>query len=325
MQRRQFHLAMAGACLWPHVGAHASAGYPTKPVRIVVPYSAGGPVDLISRALAVSLGQSWSQPVVVDNKPGANELIAAAEVARALPDGHTLVMGSDPTLSQNRFLYAKMPYDDEKAFAPVIRLAVINMALFVPAGLPVSNLQEFLAYAKARPRQLSYGSSGIGNVTHLSMAWLEKSTGIEMTHLPYKGLAPVVSDMLGSQIQAAFGAVSVVEPYVKSGKLKAIAVSGDRRAKLLPQVATFTEQGHPGIDANLTVALLAPSGTPGDVVGTIANDVRTILLQPAFREKYIDGVAFDLVADTPAQFAAYLVKDRERQLLRIQASGVRLE
>ena len=312
------------ALLLAATGASAQ-NYPTKPVRIVVPLSPGGPVDVITRALSARLTELWGQPVVIDNKPGANESVGAENVANAKGDGYTLFMATDPSISQNQFLYSKLPYDPINAFAPVTRVALANMALFVPASLPANNLKEFIAYAKQKPGKIPYGSTGIGNATHLSMAWLENRTGITLNHIPYKGLAPVIQDMLSGQVEAAFGALSVLEPHIKAGKIKALAISGTERPKLLPNVPTITEAGYENIDANFNIALLAPRDTPKDLVNKIANDVRKIIREPAFREKYIDGFAFELVASTPEEFAAYIVKDRIRQEQRIKISGAKLD
>ena len=299
--------------------------WPTKPVRIVVPLSPGGPVDVITRALSVRLTELWGQPVVVDNRPGANEIVGAENVATSKGDGYTLFMATDPSISQNQYLYSKLPYDPINAFAPVTRVALANMALFVPANLPVNNLKEFVAYAKQRPGKIPYGSTGVGNATHLSMAWLENSTGITLNHVPYKGLAPVIQDMLGGQVEAAFGALSVLEPHIKAGKIKALAISGAERPKMLPNLVTLTEAGFENIDANFNIALLAPKETPKELVNKISNDVRRIIREPAFREKYIDAFAFELVAGTPEEFSAYIVKDRVRQEQRIRISGAKLD
>lgn len=299
--------------------------YPTKPVRIVVPLSPGGPVDVITRALAVKLTEVWGQPVVVDNRPGANEMVGAENVANSKGDGYTLFMATDPSISQNQFLYAKLPYDPINAFAPISRIALANMVLFVPASLPVNNVKEFVEYAKQQPGKIPYGSTGIGNATHLSMAWLENRTNISLIHVPYKGLAPVIQDMLAGQVQAAFGALSVLEPHIKAGKIKALAISGSQRPKLLPSLPTLVESGFENIDANFNIALFAPRETSKELVARIARDVQKIVRDPAFRERYIDGYAFDLIASTPEEFSSYIVRDRVRQEQRIKISGAKLD
>ena len=306
-------------------GLCGAQAFPSKPVRIVVPLSAGGPVDVITRALSARLTETWGQTVVVDNRPGANEIVGAENIATSKGDGYSLLMATDPVISQNQFLFSKLPYDPVNAFAPVTRIAVANMALFVPASMPVNTVKEFVEYAKQRPGKVAYGSTGIGNVTHLSMAWLENRAGITLNHVPYKGLAPVIQDMLSGQIEAAFGAVSVLDQHIKAGKLKALAISGAQRAKLLPNVPTLIEAGFENIDANFNIGLFAPRETPKDVVAKIAADVQRIVRDPAFRERYIDAYAFELVASSPDEFVAYATRDRVRQEQRIKISGAKLD
>jgi tripartite-type tricarboxylate transporter receptor subunit TctC len=303
---------------------HAADAFPSKAVRIVVPYAAGGPIDIIARGLASRLGASWKDGVIVDNRPGGNEIVGASELSRSPADGYTLLLGTDSVFSQNQFLFNKLPYDPE-ALVPVTRLALANLVLFVPPDFPASNAKEFVAYARAHPNKVNYGSAGVGNITHLSMASMEKKYGLRMTHVPYKGLAPVIQDMLAGQIQVAFGMGSVVEPYIKSGKLKAIAISGSQRAKVFPTVPTLAESGLPDVECSLNMGLFVPRGTPPGVVKTIASDVRKVLLEPDFRAKFVDDVAFEMAASTPEEFAAFIVKDRPLQKARIEASGARLD
>lgn len=314
--------ALAVSAMSP--ATHAADKFPTKPVRIIVPYSAGGPVDIITRGLSVRLSEEWKVSAVVDNKPGANEIIGASEMLRSPADGYTLLMATDSAFSQNQYLYEKLAYDPE-AMVPITRLALANLVLFVPVDFPASNVREFIAYVRANPQRVNYGSAGIGNITHLSMAYVEKSKGLRMTHVPYKGLAPVIQDMLAGQVQAAFGVPSAVEPYVKAGKLKALGISGSQRAKVLPSVPTFTESGFPDIQSNLNMGLFAPRGTPAEVVDAVAGTVRKILLEPEFRTKYIDNVAFEVAASTPREFSAFIAKDKPLQKARIEMSGAKLD
>jgi tripartite-type tricarboxylate transporter receptor subunit TctC len=304
--------------------SHAAEAFPSKPVRIIVPYSAGGPIYIIARGLTAQLGQDWKAGAIVENKPGGNEIVGAAELARSPADGYTLLLGTDSVFSQNQFLYNKLPYDPD-ALVPVTRLALANLVMFVPPDFPASNMKEFIAYVRAHPNKVNYGSAGVGNITHLSMASMEKKYGLRMTHVPYKGLAPAIQDMLAGQIQVAFGMGSVVEPYIKSGKIKALAISGARRAKVFPTVPTLTESGFPDVECSLNVCLFAPRGTPPALANAIAADVRKVLLEPEFRSRYIDDVAFEMAASTPEEFAAFIVKDRPIQKARIEASGARLD
>ena len=315
-----FVLAMVLALPFAH-----GQPFPAKTVKIIVPYSAGGPVDVLTRGLGQRLSEIWGQPVIIDNKPGGNEILGAQALATAAPDGYTLMMASDATLTLNQFLYSKLPYDPVTAFTPITGVALSNLVFFVPTTPPVRSLGEFVDLAKKSPKGLAYGTSGNGTSTHLSMVWFESQTGIKLNHVSYKGLAPVIQDMLGGQLQAAFGAASAVAPQVTAGKLKALAISGSRRAKLLPDAPTFAEAGFKGVDATLLMGLLGPRGMPAELAERIARDVARVAQEPAFREKYLDSVAYDYFVDTPAQFAAYLVKERVKQEQRVKLSGVKLE
>ena len=316
---------LAGVACLAAGASFAATPYPTKPVRLVVPYAPGGPVDSLARALAASLSTVWGQPVVVDNKPGANEIIGATNVARSPADGYTLMLATDPTLSLNPYLFKKLSYDPIKELTPVTRVAVSNMALIVPNALPVNNIKEFVAYVKANPGKVSYGSSGIGNGTHLAMAQFARDNGAEMTHVPYKGLAPTLQDMLGGNVQAAVGAVSVIAPYVQEGKLKALGVSGSRRASILPKVPTFTEAGYPNFEASFYFGVVAPAGLDPEIRNKVAADIKKIAAQADFRAANLDRFALDSVLDTPAEFETFLAKDRAAAQAKISASGASLD
>ena len=318
-------LALAGLACACAGAAIAADPYPSKPVRLVVPYSAGGPVDSLARALAASLGTAWGQQVIVDNRPGANEIIGATNVAKSAADGYTLMLATDPTLSLNPFLFKKLSYDPLKELVPVTRVAVSNMALVVPNSLPVKDLKEFVAYAKANAGKLSYGSSGVGNGTHLAVAQFARDNGLDMTHVPYKGLAPTLQDMLAGSIHAAVGAVSVITPFAQEGKLKVLGVSGPRRASTLPNVPTFTEAGFPQFEASFYYGVVAPAGLDPALRAKIAADVRKIAAQPEFRAANLDRFALDSVLDTPAEFEAFLARDRAAAKAKIIASGASLD
>lgn len=318
-------LAIAGISIATSNIAYAAPPFPTKTVRLVVPYAAGGPVDSMARALALSLSSVWGQSVIVDNRPGANEIIGATNVAKSPADGHTLMLATDPTLSLNPYLFKKLSYDPLKELIPVTRVAVSNMALVVPSNLPVNNLREFVAYAKANPGKLSYGSSGVGNGTHLAVAQFARDNGLDMTHVPYKGLAPTLQDMMAGTVQAAVGAVSVIAPFSADGKLKVLGVSGVRRASSLPNVPTFAEAGYPKFEASFYFGVVAPAGLDPEIQNKIASDIKKIASQPDFRTSNIDRFALDVVLDTPAEFEAFLAKDRASAQAKITASGAQLD
>lgn len=317
-----FCCAAAVAC----TVAAAQPAFPMKTVRIVVPYPPGGPFDSIFRALGQELSDRWKQPVIIDNRPGANEGIGAALVAKSAPDGYTLLASSEAGIVLNGLLYSKLPYNPEKDFAPVSRVLQVPMVLFVPVNFPANTLREFVAVAKSRTdKPVAYGSSGLGGAGHLPLAMLAKENGLTMTHIPYKGAAPLVQDVLAGQVELATLAASVVEPHIKAGKLKGLAVSASKRLPSLPQVPTFQEIGMTDVRSEFMVGLVAPAGTPEPVVNFISSAINEILFKPEFRAKYIDVFSFTPVGSTPAEFRDYLVNDRLVQAERVRISGARLD
>lgn len=306
--------------------AQASNGYPGKQaVRLIVPYVVGGPVDSLARALGAKLSEKWDQSVVVENRAGANEIIGAQNLAKSKADGYTLMLATDPTLSLNQFLFKSLPYDPEKDLTPVSRVAISNMVLATPADFPANSLQEFVDYAKNNPGKISYGSSGLGNGTHLAMARFALDNNLKMEHVPYKGLAAVIQDMLGSRVHATVGAASVIAPYVTQKRLKALAISGKDRASVLPNVPTFTQAGFPDFEAKFYYALVAPAGVSDAIKSKIASDVHEIVNDPAFKKQYLDVFALEAVGDTPDEFAAFLEKDKKLASDLIERSGVKLD
>src|SRR5438034_5972010 len=259
------HFARALAAALLVVAAPVALGqvaYPTKPVRLVVPFPAGGTTDLLARAAAQKLSEAWGQQVIVDNRPGAAGNIGAELVAKAAPDGYTLLMGTVGTHAINASLYAKMPYDHVKDFAPVILVAGVPNVLVVNPSLPVHSVQELIAYAKANPGKLNFASSGSGTSIHLSGELFKVMTGVQMTHVPYKGSAPALQDLLGGQVQLMFDNLPPSLPQIKAGRLRALAVTSATRAPALPDVPTVAEAGLPGFEASSWFGVLAPAGTP---------------------------------------------------------------
>ncbi|MFC5521814.1 Bug family tripartite tricarboxylate transporter substrate binding protein [Polaromonas jejuensis] len=302
--------------------AQPAAPYPSKTVRFVVPYAAGGPVDGLVRALGRALQDEWKQPVIVDNKPGANEIIAADFVAKAPGDGYTLLAATESALTMNQHLYANLPYSPTRDLVPVTRLVEVPLAIAVPKSLPVSNIKEFIDLARKSSNQpLAYGSGGAGGISHLPMAMLAKNEGITLNHVPYKGAAPTIPDLIANIVQASALAVPVVEPYVKAGTMKALVVSAPHRLAALPNVPTFEESGVKDIQARFNIGIAASKGTPDAVVAKIAADARRILNTPDFRAKYVDPFSYVLHGSTPAEYAAFLEQDRVRQAERVKVSG----
>ena len=285
----------------------------------MVPFPAGGPVDRLTRAIGQELGERWKQGVVVDNRPGGTEAIAAQMVSTAAPDGYTILVAGRESMQSSSV--RKLAHDPEKDFAPVTQLVTFNMALVVPAPMPVATFDEFVAYAKSKPRMLVFATSGIGGASHDAWHDLVAETGIDMTLVPYAGVTPIINEMLGGRVDAAFGALSALQPHIAGGKLKALAIGGAQRAKSLPNVPTFDELGRGSIDATFYAGLAVPAKTPAQVVEKLARDVRDVMANPAFVAKNIDPFALAVSAHGPHAFSVFLAEDRKRHAERIKRSG----
>lgn len=313
-------LAAAPAAAW-------AQDYPVKPVTLVVGYPAGGPVDSLARALAQRLAAELNQPFVIDNKPGANEIVASQFVAKAKPDGYTLFVCTEAPLTQNQFLYKKLGYSPENDLVPVTHLVNVPMVLAVRPDFPASTVKEFIAVAKARSDKevVNYASAGLGGVTHLPMAMFGKNEGFRWNHVPYRGAAPILPDLISGQVDATMLAVSFLGPHINEKKVKALAVSADQRAKLLPQVPTFKELGIKDVKASFIIALTGPKGLPPSIADKLAALSRRIVNEKEFRERNMDSFAFTPVGSSPSEFASYLAADRTFQEDRVKTSGASLE
>lgn len=299
--------------------------YPTKPVKIIVPFTAGGLADTLARGIAQELGREWPQPVVVENRPGANTIIAAEATAKSPADGYTLLMANDPTLSSNQYLYSKLPYDPVKDFVPVINVAETLQLLVAGPAFPGRTLADVIAAAKAKPDQISYGTFGAGSKAHIDTEAFARQASVTLLHVPYKGVADVVPALLSSQIQIAITGVPPVLPLVQSGQIRAIAIAAPKRSSILPNVPTFTEAGLKDFNASAWFGLVAPAGTPRAVVDKIAADVSRIIVRPDFQKKYVSGVGLELLNQGPDQFAAFLQKDRQAYAAYIKNINVKLD
>lgn len=324
-KRRQGWTRFVAITLMALAGNVLAQTYPARPVRLVVPYPPGGPVDVLARGLTDKLGTLWGQAVVVDNRPGVLEILGADVAAKAAPDGYTLLLASDNTLSLNKYLFNKLPYDAERDFLPISRVVDVNMVLIVKGALPVNTLPEFIALMKKEGDKHNFGSAGLGNTTHLGLEALMRDGGFKMAHIPYKGIAPVISDMLAGQIDAMFAGVTAATPHMKSGKMKVLAISGPKRARVLPDVPTFTEAGYPNVEARFYLSLVAPKGTPMAIARKVAGDTRHVMTDKAFLDKYVEFNGFEAAGTTPEEFAEFLVRDREVAGQRIRAAGVKLD
>jgi tripartite-type tricarboxylate transporter receptor subunit TctC len=314
--------AMAALAL--STATHSQTTFPNKPVRIVVPFPAGGTTDILARAAAQKLSETWAQPVIVDNRPGAGGNIGAELVAKAPPDGYTLLMGTVGTHAINSSLYPKMPYDHVKDFVPVILVAGVPNALVVHPSLPVNSVQELIAYAKANPGKLNFASSGSGTSIHLSGELFKVMTGVQMAHIPYKGSAPAVTDLVGGQVQLMFDNLPSSLPFIKAGKLRALAVTSAARSPALPDVPTIAESGVPGFEASSWFGLLAPAGTPRDVVAKINADTAKWLASPDAKEKLAaQGAA--AAGGSPEDFAKHIQAETAKWARVVKESGAKVE
>lgn len=304
--------------------AHAQA-YPTKPVKLLVPYPAGAPVDNFARGLSEELGKLWGQNLLIDNRAGANEIVAGSALMQAPADGYTLVLGSDALFTQNAFLYSKLPYNADKDLVPVTRAVQFNMVLIVRSDLQVKTLKEFVALMKREGDKRNYGSAGAGGTTHLAMESLKHEAGFKMNHVPYKGIAPAMQDLLGGNIDALIAGASAAIAQMPSGKVRMLAIAGKQRAKALPDLPTYAEQGYPNVVSNLYLGIAAPAGTPAAVVDKLQKDTAKVLGDRKFVEKYVDPYGYDVIADTPKQFEAFLKQDKVAAGNLIKLLGVKLD
>jgi tripartite-type tricarboxylate transporter receptor subunit TctC len=321
-------LALAALCLLlaaaaaPRTG-HAQA-FPTHTVKLVVPFPPGGPLDATGRAIAQKLTEMWGQSVVVDNRPGAGGNIGADYVAKSAPDGYTVVMGALSTHAVNPSLYSKMPYDAVKDFAPITLLAITPNVLVVNPSLPVHSVEELVAYAKAHPGKLSFGSGSNGSAGHLAGELFKVDAGVDMVHVPYRGAAPAMQGLLAGDTQLMFDNLANSMPQVKAGKLRALAVTTAQRSKLAPDLPTMAEAGLPGFDITTWFGLLAPAGTPPEVIARWNGAVTQMLDDPAMRERLARQGA-EAAPDTPQQFAAFIGTELVKYARIVKASGAKVD
>jgi tripartite-type tricarboxylate transporter receptor subunit TctC len=315
-------VAALGLLAAPLSGAQSS--YPTKPVRLVVPFPAGGTTDILARAAAQKLSESWGQQVIVDNRPGAGGNIGAELVAKAPPDGYTLLMGTVGTHAINASLYSKMPYDHVKDFAPAILVAGVPNVLVVNPSVPVNSVQELIAYAKANPGKLNFASSGSGTSIHLSGELFKSLTGVQMTHVPYKGSAQALTDLVGGQVQLMFDNLPSSLAFIKAGKLKALAVTSTTRAAALPDVPTMVEAGVPGFEASAWFGILAPAGTPREAIMRINTEIAKWLASPDAREK-LSAQGAIAAGGSPEDFAKHIASETSKWARVVKESGAKVE
>ncbi len=307
--------------------AHAAADFPSRPVRIIVPFTPGGSSDILARAVGLELGQSLGQPVIVENVPGAGGTLGSERALRSPPDGHTLFMGHTGTLAVNPWLYPQLGFDPLKAFAPVALVARVPNVLVLHPSVPASNLTELVAYSQSHPERLAYGSGGNGSAAHLAMELLKLQTGLKALHVPYKGTAPSVNDLLAGQVQMLFTGVPALLPHIKAGKIRPVAVSGRQRLSQLPEVPTVGQSGVPGtqgFEADQWYGLVAPARTPADVVQRLNARTNDALGAPAVAQRLGSEGAEPTPATAPA-FGALIAREKARWESVVKAAGVKAE
>ncbi len=304
--------------------AAAQQTYPSKAIRFIVPYAAGGSVDPLVRLFTVKLSESLGQPMIVDLRPGGNTIIGTEAVAKSAPDGYTFLVMTVPNHAINALLIRNLPYDSVKDFAPVASISTSDYVLVLHPSVPANNLKTFIAFAKARPGQLNYGSVGSGGISQLGTAQFSAMAGIKMQRIPYKGSAPALIDLVSGQLQAGFNTPISAIQHLHSRRLKAIAISGERRMPALPEVPTFTEAGLPGFEMRVTYAVLAPAGTPRAIIDKLSGEFGRIVALPDIRERLaVQGMI--PFYSTPDQLAANLKTDLVKYANVIKAGNIALD
>jgi len=315
-------VAASGFSQVPSIGS--GQAYPSKPIRLIVPFAAGGGNDNVARLVGKRLADSLGQPVLVDNRPGAGGVVGAELAAKAAPDGYTLFLGGVGSHAINPNLHDKLPYDPIRDFAPVALLAQAPLILVVHPSVPARDISEFIAYARANPGRLNFASNGNGSSSQLAAVMFDSMAGVDMVHVPYKGLSPALSDLLSGQVQVMFSSVVAILPHIKAGKLRALAVTGARRLASMPELPTIAESGLAGYEASSWYGILAPAGTPRDIVTKLNTELGRALEQPEVKNSLLAEGA-EPVGGTPERFAAHIRSDKERLGTLIRDAKIRLE
>jgi tripartite-type tricarboxylate transporter receptor subunit TctC len=322
---RTWLVAALMSALVPAAAAAQATSYPTKPVTIIVPAAPGGVTDALARTLAQRFTEAWGQQVIVENKPGANNQIAAEYVTKAAPDGYTLLIGPEVTFVVNPSLYAKLPYDPVKGFTPISGLVTINHALIVNPALPVQNVKELIALAKQKPGEINYGTFGVGSSGHLNMELFQALSGAKFQAVHYKGATPALTDVVAGHIQMMFISVGSAVPQWKTDKVKLIAVGAGKRMALLPEVPTVAESGLPGYEAVSWFGLFGPPGMPADIVAKINAEVRKVFADPEIKKNFLERQYFESIASTPEQLVQYITAEEPKWRKVIQDAKLKGE
>ncbi len=308
--------SLALACV-----AAAAQPYPARPVRIIVPQATGGGVDIMARAVAQKLTESWGQPVVVDNRPGANGIIGIEPVVKSKPDGYTLSAAFTSVLTINPHVYKSLPYQPLRDLAPITQTVTNTMVLVVHPSLPARSVKELVALARARPGQINYGSFGVGNLTHLAGELLSAEAGIKLVHVPYKGETPAITELIGGQVVLLSAVSSAAAPHIKSGRMRLLATGGEKRSAAWPDAPSMAEAGYPNATVTGWNGFLAPAGTPRDIIEKIQRDSARHLLSAELRER-LSALGADPVGSTPDQFSAFIRSETEKFARAVKMAGI---
>ncbi len=318
---RKFLVALI-SCGALHAGACA-ADYPERPLRLVVPYSAGGSTDTVARIVGARLSERLGQQVVLDNRTGAGTIIGTEIVARAAPDGYTLLMATPPT-AVNPSLYAKVPYDLKRDFTAVTNVAASSNLLAVHPTVAAASTRELIALLKAAPGKYNYGSSGIGGAGHLAMALFESMAGVSAAHVPYKGGAPAVVDLVAGRISLMMANLTTAQPHIRAGRLRGLGIGKKTRSPLFPEMPTIAESGVPGYEANNWNGVVVPVGTPRAIVGLLHREITAVLKEPVIAQR-MAAAGLEPIGDTPAQFADYLAAEAAKWGRLVKTAGIKAE
>ena len=321
LERRALLQGLIAATFFCSTAGHA---FPDKPVRFVVGFTPGGPSDILARALGQKLAERWKQQVVVENRPGAGGNIAAAEAAKSAPDGHTWLLGNNSILATNQSLYRSLPYDPVKDFAPVALVAVQPNILVVHPDVPAKSVSELVIYLKNNAGKINYASSGAGAAAHLAGELFKTMAGVEMVHVPYKGAQPALTDLIAGQVQVMFATSASAVPYVKAGRLRALAVTTARRSPSVPELPTVWEAGLPGFEATTWHGVVVPAATPSPLVQQLNRELNAVLREKDLSER-LAALGAEVTTGTPMEFADYIAREIPKWSKVVRDSGARAE
>ena len=317
-------LRLVFAALVVLAAGSALAQYPNRPLRLIVPFPPGGAVDILGRAIALNAREAIGQNIVIDNRAGFGGAVGSEIAARAAPDGYTLLMGSTSTISINPALVSKLAYDPIKDFTPITLVAFVPHLLVANASVPAATLKEFIAHVKARPGQVNYGSAGSGTPHHIALEMFKQMAGVDMVHVPYKGTAPALIDLLSGRVSVMSAEVLAVLPHARAGKLRALGIATSARNQVAPDIPTVSEAGLPGFEVTSWYGVLAPAGTPKDITARLARDIAKALGTSDMRQRFADLGATP-VGNTPNEFAAFIKREGAKWAKAVKDSGARVD